>query len=130
MSQRWKMLLPMLALTVLGTTGAMGQGARVATVTFTVLKDASGKPIRNASVILHPVDKKGKQKRGGQQLKTDEEGKCQYPGVPYGKMRVQVIAPSYQTFGEDYDIATPEMEIVIRLRLPQEQHTIYDKPKN
>jgi 5-hydroxyisourate hydrolase-like protein (transthyretin family) len=130
MTRRIATFLELLLLALLGTSLAAGQSGRVSTVTFTVLKDASGKPIRNASVILHPVDKKGKQKRGGQQLKTDEEGKCLYPGVPYGKMRVQVIAPGYQTFGEDYEIETPEMTIQIRLKLPQEQHTIYDKPKN
>jgi len=94
-------------------------------VKFVVLKEYNGKPVRNASIVLHPVDKNGKQKRSGQQLKTDNEGKTEYPGIPYGKVRVQVIAPNLQTFGADYEINQPDMEIVIKLKRPQEQHTIY-----
>ncbi len=94
-------------------------------LTLTVLKDANGKPLRNAAVILHSVDKNGKQKKGGQQLKTGPEGKTSYPGVPYGKVRVQVIATGYQTFGGDFDIDKPEQEIVIKLKRPVEQYSIY-----
>ncbi len=94
-------------------------------LSFVVVRDFNGKPVRNASVVLHPVDKKGKQKRAGMQLKTDTEGKASYPAVPYGKLRVQVLAPNLQTFGEDYDIQEPAREIVIKLKRPQEQHSIY-----
>jgi hypothetical protein len=97
----------------------------ISIVKFVVLKEYNGKPVRNASIVLHPVDKNGKQKRSGQQLKTDNEGKTEYPGIPYGKVRVQVIAPNLQTFGADYEINQPDMEIVIKLKRPQEQHTIY-----
>ena len=41
---------------------------------FTVVKDANDKPIRAASVVLHPVNKDGSQAKGGFQLKTDGEG--------------------------------------------------------
>jgi hypothetical protein len=94
-------------------------------LTLIVLKDDNGKPIRNASVILHPVDKNGKQSRGGQQLKTNPEGKTSYPGVPYGKLRVQVIMSGYQTFGGDFDIDKPEQEITVKLKRPTEQYSIY-----
>ena len=71
---------------------------------FVVIRDYNGKPIRNASVVMHPVEKNGKQSRGGLQLKTDADGKASFDGVPYGKLRVQVLAPGFQTFGDDYDI--------------------------
>ena len=92
---------------------------------FTVVKGDTGKPIKNASVILHPVNKKGKQSHGGLQLKTDIDGNASYAGVPYGKLRVQVIAPGYQTFGDDYEVATPTQEITIKLSRPKEQYSIY-----
>ena len=95
---------------------------------FVVLKDDNGKPVRNASVILHPVGKAGKQAKGGFQLKTDAEGKTETDGIPYGMLRVQVIAPGFQTFGEDYTITQAEQVVTIRLKRPQEQYTIYDKP--
>lgn len=95
---------------------------------FTVIKDDNQKPVRNASVILHPVDDKGKQSKGGFQLKTDSEGQASSEGIPYGKLRIQVLAHGFQTFGEDYDVNQPEMTIDVRLKRPQEQFTIYDKP--
>ena len=79
---------------------------------FVVLKDDNGKPVRNASVILHPVGQSGKQGKGGFQLKTDAEGKTETEGVPYGLMRVQVIAPGFQTFGDDYTVNQPEQNVV------------------
>src|SRR5437868_7055879 len=94
-------------------------------LTLIVLKDDSGKPVRNASVVLHSVDKNGKQRKGGQQLKTDPDGKTSYPGVPYGKLRVQVIMHGYQTFGGDFEIDKPEQEITIKLKRPTEQYSIY-----
>jgi len=95
---------------------------------FTVVKDDNNKPVRNASVILHPVGKNGKQSKGGIQLKTDGEGKTQSEGLPYGPLRVQVLAPGFQTFGEDYDINKAEMNIEIRLKRPADQLSVYDKP--
>ena len=92
---------------------------------FRVLKEHNGQPIRNASVVLHQMDGRGRQEQGGLQLKTDNEGKASYAGMPYGKVRIQVIAPGFQTYGQDHDINQPEYEFVIKLKRPQEQHSIY-----
>jgi Carboxypeptidase regulatory-like domain len=97
-----------------------------AAVSFVVLRDYSGKPVKNASVIMHPVKKNGKQKNSGLQLKTNAEGKTSFDGVPYGPLRVQVLAQGFQTYGEDYDVNKPEMEITIKLKRPQGQYSIYD----
>jgi hypothetical protein len=118
-----KLLLACAILCALPATGLAADDVSI--VKFVVLKEYNGKGVRNASIVLHPVDKKGKQKNSGQQLKTDNEGRTEYPGIPYGKVRVQVIAPNLQTYGADYDINQPEMEIVIKLKRPQEQHSIY-----
>ena len=72
-------------------------------VSFTVLKDDTGKPVRNAAVILHPLEASGKQSRGGFELKTDNDGKTHFDGVPYGLLRVQVIARGFQTYGEQFN---------------------------
>ena len=98
-------------------------------LSFLVVKADNGKPVRNASVVLHPVDKDGRQAKGGFQLKTDAEGKASFPGAPLGKLRVQVLARGFQTYGEDYDINEPEHTITIKLKRPQGQYSIYeDKP--
>jgi hypothetical protein len=106
-----------------------GEKESLSTVNFLVLKEFNGKPLRNASVILHPVDKDGKQKATGAQLKTDSTGKTSYPGIPFGKVRVQVIAPGYQTFGEDFVINKDTHDIEIKMKRPQEQYSIYEKKK-
>src|SRR5579862_4915170 len=82
---------------------------------FLVLKDYSGKPVRNAAVVLHLLDDKGRQERGGIELKTDADGKANYDTVPYGKLRVQVLMTGFQTYGGDYDINRATMEITIRI---------------
>ena len=96
-------------------------------VSFTVLKDDTGKPVRNAAVILHSLEASGKQSRGGFELKTDNDGKTHFDGVPYGALRVQVIARGFQTYGEDVNIAQAEQEVTIRLKRPQEPYSIYEK---
>jgi hypothetical protein len=92
---------------------------------FVVVRDASSKPVKNAAVVLHPVKKNGKQEMGGLELKTDEEGKTWIDGIPYGTLRVQVLVPGFQTFGEDYEIKQPETQIVVRLKRPTGQYSVY-----
>lgn len=102
----------------------------VSTLSFVVLKGDNGKPVRNAGVVMHSVDKHGKQDRGGLELKTDAEGKASFDGVPYGKLRIQVLATGFQTYGEDYDISQPTMEITIKLKRPEGQYSIYEDQQN
>ena len=102
----------------------------LATVNFVVIRDENGKPVRNAAVVLHPVEDNGKQARGGIELKTDPDGKANYDGVPYGKMRIQVLASGFQTFGNDYDISHPNEDISIKLKRPDKQYSIYDDHPN
>jgi hypothetical protein len=96
-----------------------------ATLNFVVTKDLNGKPVKYAAVVLHTLDKSGKQSKGGLQLKTSEDGLATVPGIPYGKVRIQVIAKGYQTFGQDIDVSKPEQEVAIKLKPPAEQYTIY-----
>jgi hypothetical protein len=96
-----------------------------AILNFFVVKEDNGKPIRSAAVIMHPVNSHGKQSRGGLELKTDADGKTSFDGVPYGKLRVQVLASGFQTFGEDYDVNQAKMDLTIKLKHPQGQYSIY-----
>ena len=98
----------------------------MAVLNFVVVRGYSGKPIRNASVVMHPVEKNGKQSRGGLQIKTDADGKASFDGVPYGKLRVQVLATGFQTFGDDYAIDKPTVEITVKMKRPQGQYSIYE----
>jgi len=97
-----------------------------AALNFVVLKDDNGKPVRNAGVVLHLVNEKDKQERGGLELKTDQDGKCSMDGIPYGKLRVQVLASGFQTYGEDYEVSQPSMAITIKLKRPGQMYSIYE----
>jgi hypothetical protein len=121
--------LAILALLVIAfglAASAKDKPGQAASLKFVVLKDDNGKPVRNAAVVLHPVGGGGKQSKGGLELKTDAEGKTESDGIPYGKLRVQVLATGFQTFGEDYNIDQPAQEMVIRLKRPQGQYSIYE----
>src|SRR5579864_8766359 len=97
-----------------------------AIVNFLILKDDNGKPVRNAAVIMHPVNSRGKQGRGGLELKTDLDGKSSYDGIPYGKLRVQILASGFQTYGEDFEVNQPKLNFTIKLKRPLGQYSIYD----
>jgi hypothetical protein len=123
----WTIAGLLLIFAFLGTAAAQKDqdDEPTATLNFLVVKDDSGKPIRSAAVIMHPVSSHGKQSRGGLELKTDAEGKTSFDGVPYGTLRVQVLASGFQTFGEDYEINKTSMDFTIKLKRPQGQYSIY-----
>jgi len=50
----------------------------------------------------------------------------EYRRDPYGPLRVQVLAPGFQTFGEDYEIGKPELEITVKLKRPRGQYSLYE----
>jgi hypothetical protein len=83
-----------------------------ARVEVTVLRDVNAKPIENAAVIFHLVGEKG-----NMELKTNEGG----------KVRLQVIAKGFQTYGEDFNIDKAELGIGVKMKRPGEQYSIYPK---
>jgi Carboxypeptidase regulatory-like domain len=115
-----------LGLGLVGSAAAQEDEGPMSDLRFVVVRDYNGKPVRNAAVVLHPVSKKGKQTRGGLELKTDNEGRTKIDGIPYGSLRVQVLAPGFQTFGEDYEINKPELEITVKLKRPGGQYSVYE----
>lgn len=131
-------MTPMKKLIVTGMVLAMFACANVAVgqkdkddeptswIYFSVIKDDNGKPVRNAAVIMHSVSADGKQGRGGIELKTDPDGNANFDGVPYGILRVQVLAHGFQTYGEDFTVEKSKTEIHIKLKRPQGQFSVYD----
>jgi hypothetical protein len=111
---------------MIGLAQAQDDEGPMSDLRFVVLRDSNGKPVRNAAVVLHPVNQKGKQGRGGLELKTDNEGRTNIDGIPYGPLRIQVLAPGFQTFGEDYQINKPEMLITVKLKRPGGQYSVYE----
>jgi len=98
---------------------------KTASLNMTVIRSASGKPVKNAEVVIHLIDNHGKPKQEGLELKTHDDGKAEATGIPYGKVRIQVIAPGFRTYGEDFSIDQPNLEFTIKLQKPTEQLSIY-----
>ena len=96
----------------------------VSHIEVTVVKSYNGKPISNAAVVFRS-DKDGKDE-GNLEVKTDSDGKAVIDVVPTGsKLRVQVIANGFATFGEDYVVDGPTKEIAISMVRPREQISTY-----
>ena len=119
-------VLAILASLALGQRDKKEEEAPSAWLNFLVVKDDNGKPVRNAAVIMHPVNTGGKQGKGGMELKTNADGKADFDGIPYGMLRVQVLAQGFQTYGEDFDIEKPKVELTIKLKRPLQQYSVYD----
>jgi hypothetical protein len=93
-------------------------------VEVTVLRATNGKPVQNASVIFHPLV--NGRDNGNMELKTNDDGKAIIDLLEIGSnVRVQVIAPGFQTYGEDYKIDKDKIAIDVKLKRPQAQYSVY-----
>ena len=90
--------------------------------------NTEGKPVGNASVIVKFTDdqliKIIKSKKSWE-LRTSQEGMARIPEIPQGKVRIQVIAKNYQTFGDTFDIREAEKTVEIVLNPPQQQYSVH-----
>ena len=95
------------------------------------VKDKQGKPVERAAVIMdfvsshRQVFKLGKRAPKHWELRTNMSGLARFPAIPQGTIRVQVIAKSYQTFGNNFDVDEPQRTIQVTLEPPQKQYSVY-----
>jgi uncharacterized GH25 family protein len=92
------------------------------------VKSLEGKPVDRASVVVRFVSGsvvKLKKTRTTFELRTDQDGLAKIPEIPQGKIRIQVIAKNYQTFGEVFDVDQEEKTIDIKLNPPQAQYSAH-----
>jgi hypothetical protein len=95
-------------------------------ISVTVIKAKDGKPVEDAAVVFHPIDKDGKD-QGNLELKTNEDGKAVINVIPVGDtVRVQVVATGYQTYGDSYELPDDTKDITIKLNRPGRQYSIYE----
>jgi hypothetical protein len=92
------------------------------------VKSIYGKPIERASVVVRFVEGRSVVKFGRKiitnwELRTNQEGVAKIPPIPQGKIRIQVIARGYQTFGQIFEIEEEEKTVEIKLNPPQAQHS-------
>jgi hypothetical protein len=95
-----------------------------ATIKVTVVRSTNGKPIPNAAVVFHPME--GDKDKGALELKSDEDGKVTIDVIPIGDVvRLQVIADGWKTYGDDFKIETDNKEILVKMKRPTEQYSLY-----
>jgi hypothetical protein len=101
----------------------------VCKITVTVVKATNGKPVESAAVVFHPI--RDNKDEGGMELKTNEDGQAVLDVIPIGDtLRLQIIKDGFQTFGNDYPVTADTKEIVVHLRAPARQYSIYEKHDN
>src|SRR5215510_4377151 len=89
------------------------------------VKTQSGKPIDRAAVMVRFVEgrsivKLGKAIRTTFELRTNQDGEAKIPSIPQGKIRIQVHASGYQTFGQIFEVNQEEKDLEIKLNPPQQ----------
>src|SRR5471032_761385 len=117
--------LPALLLWVMAAWGAPMTKINI------VVKTQGGHPVDRASVVVrfvqgHSIVKLGKAVRTTFELRTNQDGEAKIPSIPQGKIRVQVIAKGYQTFGEIFDITEEERTLELTLNPPQQQYSAHE----
>jgi hypothetical protein len=111
--------------------GALGLWADAPMTKLSIaVKTQGGRPVDRASVVVRFVEgrsviKLGKKVRTTFELRTNQEGIAKIPTIPQGKIRIQVIAKGYQTFGEIFEVDEEEKTLEITLNPPQAQYSAH-----
>ena len=95
------------------------------------VKNYEDKHLERASVIVTFIEgrdymKLGKKDYVHYELKTNMEGVAHIPPIPQGKIKVQVIAKGYQTFGQVFDINEEERTVEVKLQAPQQPYSAHE----
>jgi hypothetical protein len=94
------------------------------------VKTLSGNPVDRASVVVdfggRSIKKLGKKALTHWETRTNQDGVARIPSVPQGKVRIQVIAKGYQTFGGIFEVQEEERTIEIKLKPPQPQYSSHE----
>lgn len=95
------------------------------------IKSLGGKPVERASVIVRfvqgrSVAKLGKQVRTTWETRSNQDGVVSIPTIPQGKIRIQVRADGYQTFGQDFQVEEESKTLVIKLNPPQPPYSVHE----
>lgn len=94
------------------------------------VKNIYDKPVQRASVVVRFVEGRSIAKFGRKiithwELRTNQEGIANIPTIPQGKIRVQVIAKGYQTFGKVFEVNEEEKTLEVKLNPPQTQYSVH-----
>lgn len=96
-----------------------------------VVKDAEGKPVARASVVLSKLKGKNHDKVKGRpmQIKTSLQGTAPLPPLEQGFYMLQVISDGYQTHGDTIELSEAEQTHEVTLEPPQDQFSVHTDGK-
>lgn len=89
-----------------------------------------GQPVDRASVIITFVEGREPMKLYKKhvlhwELKTNQQGIAKIPPIPQGKIKVQVIASNYQTYGDFFKVEEEDKTLTVQLKDPQPQYSAH-----
>lgn len=122
-------LLTALCVAMLGVSALPAHAAEETHLHIHVVNDL-GKPVGNAEVVVRFLESRLfiMKKKVEWELRTTSEGTVSTPGLPQGKILIQVSGQYYQTFGQVYEIYEPEKTVEIQLKPPQPQYSSDQPP--
>lgn len=124
------MLLSRFAFLAVLAAGVLPLAAGDTTLLKVEVRTLGDRPVERAAVIVDFVEGRSVSKLGRKILKhwevrTNQEGVAKLPTMPQGKIRLQVVAKGYQTFGEHYELDQTEQTITVKLNPPQPQYSAH-----
>jgi len=104
-------------------------GPPMAKITIHVAAATSGKPVDRASVVVRLEKGRSparlyKKMVTNWETRTNQEGDVTLPAIPQGRIRVQVIAKGFQTYGDFSEVDSDTKTIDVKLNPPQPQYTV------
>jgi hypothetical protein len=122
-----------MAIAVLGSAASLipALNGAVAMTTLQVqVLSPGGQPVDRASVIITFVEGREPMKLYKKhvlhwELKTNQQGIAKIPPIPQGKIKVQVIASNYQTYGDFFKVEEEDKTLTVQLKDPQPQYSAH-----
>jgi hypothetical protein len=96
-------------------------------LTLQVLTENNKQPVADAHVVVRFKEEKllRRDKRVSWEAKTNRKGVVVLSDIPFGAVKVQVIARGYQTYGDEHDLSKPEEAVTVLLQTPKGQVSAY-----
>ena len=101
----------------------LGADKQYTTLTVAVRNAVNKRPVHQASVTVNFMNPRRLRRDQAREWnsKTNRRGLVEFPEIPSGKVRVQVIAPAYRTAGEIFEISGEEQTVKIKLERPKKR---------
>ena len=99
-------------------------------LSITVRNAANDRPVHQASVTVNFMNPRRLRRDQAREWnsKTNRRGLVEFPEIPSGKVRIQVIAPAYRTHGAVFQISGEEKTVTVKLDRPKKRQVSAHEP--